>query len=48
VLKNLALATRILSDAAPGKKATAEEIAKKAGSGRFTTPPAPKLVVNNT
>jgi len=48
VLKNLALATRILADAAPGKKATAEQLAKKAGSGRFGVPAAPKLVVNNT
>jgi hypothetical protein len=47
VLKNLTLAAKTLAEVAPGKRVKAEDAAKSAGTGRFSTPPAPKLVVNN-
>jgi hypothetical protein len=51
VVKNLATAAKILSDAAPvaGKKEEAKDRAERASkSGRFATPPTPpKLIVKN-
>jgi hypothetical protein len=50
-LKTIAQALGTLNEAAvvAGKKATALEAAKEAStSGRFATPPAPKLAVDNT
>lgn len=47
VLKNLALAAKTLAEAGPGKREEAALAAKAANSGRFATPPPPKLVVDN-
>lgn len=47
VLKNLALAAKTFAEAMPGKKEERADAAKKVGVGRFETPAAPKLVVNN-
>jgi hypothetical protein len=44
VLKNLALAAKTLSEAAPGKKGDDE---KRPRPSRFATPSAPRLVVDN-
>jgi hypothetical protein len=54
ILRNLLAARRLLCDAAhpapaPGKKETAAKVAGEAArSGRFATPPPPKLAVDNT
>lgn len=37
-----------LMNVKPGKKETAADAAKAAGSGRFAPPAAPKMVVDNT
>jgi hypothetical protein len=50
ILKNLLTARRLLRDApAPGKKEAAATVAGQAAkSGRFATPPPPKLVIDNS
>lgn len=45
--KNLATALATLRDAEPGKKEQREDAAREASRGRFATPQAPKLVVDN-
>jgi hypothetical protein len=47
VLKNLAMAAKTLADVVPGKKTQAGDAARTAATGRFSTPAAPRLVVNN-